>query len=233
MGADYKIRRFLSGHGLDAARAHCHWRGIFDAPERAGLVLGAHATARDADPFDDIAPFFAEVADLDPLDQASFVDFKTWLVDDILFKVDRMSMAHGLEVRVPFLDHRLVEFAAGLPAKLRYRRFKGKRVLRRYLETRLPRAILDRRKAGFNAPVSRWFEGPTGAHAREIMTQGVMGDWFHMPSIDALWNDHLARRRDNGYRLFALLCLSTWFCIDPMGTDNLDVKRLRTQPSLV
>jgi asparagine synthase (glutamine-hydrolysing) len=206
---DYKLRRYLAGQGLPADRAHCFWRGLFDSEDLMRLAPGQEAIHA-ANPFDAFAPHFDMVADCHPLDRAMYVDIKTWLVDDILFKVDRMSMAHALEVRAPFLDHRLVEMAAGLPPEWKLRRFQGKRVLRRYLTRRLPAQILRRPKSGFNAPVSRWLEGSFGIAAREVTMSGAIADWFDVSAIDALWREHLEHRRDNGFRLFALLCLALW-----------------------
>lgn len=210
VSTDYKLKRFLAGHGLSADRAHCFWRGIFDADERLALLRPEHREARDADPFDAIAPHFDAVADCDPLDRASYVDIKTWLVDDILVKVDRMSMAHALEVRAPFLDHRLVELAASLPSQWKFRNFSGKRVLRRALSARLPRTVLSRKKSGFNAPVSAWLDGPFGTIGREMTMGAPMLEWFEPAAIERLWSDHHAHRRDNGFKLFTLLCLALW-----------------------
>jgi asparagine synthase (glutamine-hydrolysing) len=210
VSADYKVRRFLAGHELDDDRAHVFWRGIFDAGDRAALLRPEHEAARTADPFDAVAPHATAVAGCHPVDRAMYIDIKTWLADDVLVKVDRMSMAHGLEVRAPFLDHRLVELAAQLKPEWKFRRLRGKRILRRALSRRLPPRILDRPKQGFNAPVSRWLEGPFGAAAREATLSAAMREWFVPAAIEALWTEHLTHRRDNGYRLFTLLCLALW-----------------------
>jgi len=220
VGIDYKVNRFVGALNLPRERAHYHWRGLFDHRDRVALLKSDHGAARDHDPFTDIDPFFAESNDLPPIEQTSFVDFKSWLVDDILVKTDRMSMAHGLEIRSPFLDHRLVEFAAGLPARWKFNRLKGKRILRHYLSQQLPAAITKRRKAGFNAPVSRWFTGRVSGEMQALTMDGAMQTWFERPFIQALWDDHLAQRKDNGFRLFALAAFAAWLTLDPHSVSG-------------
>src|SRR5207249_8551208 len=108
------------------------------------------------DPFARFDEHFNDVSDLDDLDQALYVDLKTWLPDDVLVKVDRMTMAHSLESRAPFLDPRLVEFAASLPASWKLKGWRKKHILKRSQRRRLPARTLTRAKQGFNAPVSHW-----------------------------------------------------------------------------
>src|SRR5207248_8858344 len=95
----------------------------------------------------------------DPLDRAMYVDVKTYLVDDIMTKVDRMSMAVSLEAREPLLDHRLLEFAATVPSALKLRGGRSKYLLRRLVERRLPASIVNRPKHGFTAPIAVWLRG--------------------------------------------------------------------------
>ena len=207
----YKALQFLAASGLSPERAHVSWRGIFDAEERRQLVhRELHHEIFAADPFAEFDAHFAEVRDCHYLDQAMYVDFKTWLADDILVKVDRMTMAHSLESRAPFLDHRLVEFAASLPATLKVRGATTKHLLKRSQAARLPRTIIGRGKRGFNAPVSRWFSGPLAELGREATSPRVLGDWFDAAAIRRLWDDHRARKHDNGFKLFGLVCLGLW-----------------------
>lgn len=220
VGLDYKVNRFMAALHLPRERAHYHWRGLFDGHDRAALLKPEHEAARTHDPFTEVAPLFAESADLPVIEQASYVDFKSWLVDDILVKTDRMSMAHGLEIRSPFLDHRLVEFAAGLPTQWKFGRLKGKRILRSYLSQQLPAAITKRRKAGFNAPVSRWFTSEIRGDMQALTMEDGMQTWFERPFIQTLWDDHLARRKDNGFRLFALAAFGAWLTLDPSAVSG-------------
>ncbi len=207
----YKIRQFLAAGGLSPQRAHVSWRGIFDDGERRELVhRDLHQAVLGVDPWAQFDAHFAEVRDCHYLDQAMYVDFKTWLADDILVKVDRMTMAHGLESRAPFLDHRVVEFAASLPVALKVRGTTTKYLLKRSQQERLPRATINRSKRGFNAPVSRWFAGPLAELGREATSPRVLGEWFDPAAIGRLWEEHMARKRDNGFKLFGLVCLGLW-----------------------
>jgi len=145
----------------------------------------------------------------DPLSRAQYADLKIWLPGDILTKVDRMSMAVGLEAREPLLDHRLVEFAASLPASMRLRGGSGKWLLKRALASRLPREILQRRKMGFVTPVSAWFRGPLAAEAAAIARSAALAEtgWFDGEAIACIAEDHRRGRADHGRLLWQLLML--------------------------
>ena len=213
VGYDEKLRRFAAGFALDAQRAHCTWRIIFDAEERAALLRPDAATALQGGEADPFAPFdshFAEVSDCDFLDQAMYVDIKTWLPDDILAKVDRASMAHSLEVRAPLLDHRLMEFAASLPVAWKMRGLRGKRLLRLAQTARLPRETVQAGKRGFNAPVSHWLGGPLLDFAREALGQRLVQEWIEPRAMERLLNEHASRRRDHGLKLLGLIGFALW-----------------------
>ena len=208
---DYKLRQFLRGHALDAQRAHYFWRVIQSDRQKAALLRPEQRAAVMAcDPYASFQPHFAAVADCHYLDQGMYVDLKTWLVDDILVKVDQCSMAHSLEVRTPFLDHRLVEFAAALPIDLKLRRFRQKYLLRASQRRFLPPSVAAGGKRGFNAPVSEWINGRLGAIVQAAVTSAPMREWFDRASIDRLLAEHAARKHDHGLPLFGLTCLGLW-----------------------
>jgi asparagine synthase (glutamine-hydrolysing) len=212
VSTEYKLKKFFAGHELDPSRAHYFWRTIFSRDEQALLLRPEwrEAVLR-VDPFDSFLEHFNEVRDCNWLDQALYVDIKTWLVDDILYKVDRASMAHGLEVRAPFLDHRLVEFAASLPPELKMRGFRKKHLLKESLRNRLPDDIINAKKSGFNAPVSRWLtSGPTADMAKSLTLDGAMTAIFDRDAVNRLWQEHETRRCDHGLKLFGLLALALW-----------------------
>jgi asparagine synthase (glutamine-hydrolysing) len=206
---DFRLRQFLRGQPLTPERAHYAWRQIFDESGKSRLLRPeARADVLAADPFDAFARHYAAVRDLAPLDQSLYVDIKTWLAGDILVKVDRMTMAHALESRAPFLDHRVMEFAAALPPNLKLRGRDTKHLLKASQRRHLPASIVMRRKEGFNAPVSHWFAGPLYDLGRAA-TSGL-GDWFDPAAIERLWTEHKHRRRDHGLKLFGLVCLGLW-----------------------
>ncbi len=145
----------------------------------------------------------------DALSRAQYADLKIWLPGDILTKVDRASMAVGLEAREPLLDHRLIEFAARLPANMRLRGGSGKWLLKRALASRLPGEILHRRKMGFVTPVSAWFRGPLAAEAGAIARSAALAEtgWFDLTAIESLVRAHQSGRSDHGRLLWQLLML--------------------------
>jgi asparagine synthase (glutamine-hydrolysing) len=139
-------------------------------------------------------------------------DFVMYLPDDILTKVDRMSMAHGLEARVPLLDRRLIEFAFTLPFHLKLRRGVSKYLVKRALESVLPPEVLRQRKRGFAVPIHRWFREAL----RVPFVERVLGpdarcrEYLSGRAIEALFQAHLARRDDFGHHLWALLMFEHW-----------------------
>ena len=210
VGWPEKVRRFSGALAMGPKAAHASWRDIFTEQELASVmrpqwreeVTGDERQSLFAEYF---GAHFAEVEGCDPLDQATYVDIKTWLADDILVKADRMSMAHSLEVRCPLLDHRIVEFAAQLPPRFKLRGFSKKHVLRLSQRGRLPDAVLDRPKRGFNAPISQWIAGSLRELCQDTIFSSQMAHWFELEAIRRLWKEHDEKRRDHGLKLFGLL----------------------------
>ena len=209
--ADYKLKQFLRGHGLAPDRAHYFWRTIFAEDERPPLLRDEHrAAVLSEDPFAAFSRHTAAVAGCDALDRALYVDLKTWLPADILVKVDRMTMAHSLECRAPFLDRGMIEFAASLPAGFKLKGYQTKHVLRLSQRPRLPRRTSHGPKFGFAAPVSRWLRGELRELGRAASLSPAMREYFVPAEIERLWREHEEGRADNGYRLFGLICLGLW-----------------------
>jgi asparagine synthase (glutamine-hydrolysing) len=203
---DFKLRRFLDFAARPEAIAHADWRRVFAPAEIASLLRPAWRRVADCDVYADARRVADEAVDLHWLDRLSYVDTRTWLPDDILVKVDRATMAHGLEARAPFLDHRLAEFAAGLAPELKMAGLARKRVLKASQRARLPAATLDRRKAGFNAPVADWIESWSGA----LALARLAGEIFEPQAVENLIAAHRAGAADNGHKLFALANFALW-----------------------
>lgn len=159
---------------------------------RAVEVLRRHAAAAPTD---------------DPLSLVQYLDLKTYLPGDILTKVDRASMAHALEVRVPILDHKLVEWTSGLPGNMKLRGGEGKYLLKKAMEPYLTKEVLYRRKQGFGVPVATWFRGPL----RQRLESAVLGEsvadcgLFNMDLLRTLVDQHTSGRRDHSAALWAML----------------------------
>ena len=143
------------------------------------------------------------------LDRAQYADLKFWLPGDILTKVDRTSMNVSLEAREPLLDHRLIEFAAGLPHRDRVRGGQGKWLLKHTMERYLPQDILYRPKQGFVTPIAQWFRGPLADTARSIVSAGglVRTGWFDPAALSRLADQHISGQRDHSRVLWQLLML--------------------------
>src|SRR5207247_9028597 len=145
---------FLRNLSLDREQAYFHDMSLFTPADKAHLLSADFRRALNGyQPFDRFARHFDRVRGDDDLSQILYVDLKTYLVNDILVKVDRMAMANSLEVRSPLLDHKVIEFAATVPWNLKYRGSTSKYLLKRYLEPKLPAELLHRRTQGFAIPL--------------------------------------------------------------------------------
>jgi len=201
---EYKLKRFLEGCRMAPAHGHIYWNGTFAAAEKRSLMQSTLPGALDS-----ILDELAEAGD--GLAAYLWFDQKYYLPDDILAKVDRVSMAHSLEVRPPFLDHRIVEFAAGLEDKLRIRGSRQKVILRELMKDRLPPAILSRKKVGFDIPAHEWFRGPLRPLLAETLdTARKHSDFFRLETIEEVARAHLDRRENFGYHLWGLMTLLLW-----------------------
>jgi len=141
------------------------------------------------------------------LTMAQYLDFKTYIPGDILTKVDRASMAHGLEVRVPLLDHHFVEWVARIPSALKLKGGEGKYIFKKSLENILPESILYRKKMGFAVPLDRWFRGPLAGQVRALATSPnlLAAGFFDPASLERIVSRHLAGRRDHSALIWSLL----------------------------
>jgi len=208
VSTDYKILHFLRGCSRPFVQSHFSWRELFSKSEITDMVTPALCEQiDDAHPLRDFEKFDAEVKDAHYLDRAMYIDIKTWLVDDILVKVDRASMAHALEARAPFLDYRLVEFAASLPVDYKVKGLSKKHILKESQKGLLDKRVLTQPKRGFNAPISHWLFGELKPLCEEMATNGPLLQYLDRKAIAKTLDDHLAYRSDNSFKLFALIQL--------------------------
>jgi asparagine synthase (glutamine-hydrolysing) len=201
---EYKVKRFLQGSLMEPAAAHVFWNGTFSDEEKAELFHHA-----------DAAPLWAMLKDLRPgrgLSRFLEFDQRYYLADDILYKVDRISMAHSLEVRPPFLDDRIVDFAARLPDDYKLHGSQSKYVLRRLMQQKLPQSVLQRPKIGFDIPIHEWFRGVLRPLLLETLSEEAVtsSGLFRWPYVRHLLDQHLERRANLGYHLWGLLVLFIW-----------------------
>jgi asparagine synthase (glutamine-hydrolysing) len=208
IGLDYKIQRMLQGSFLNPADAHLFWNGTFSEAEKKKLHLrNGHPSVGHL-----MSTLPASSRDVGYLNKFLWLDQLYYLTDDILYKCDRMSMAHSLEVRPPFLDHRIVEFASRLPEHLKISGSQLKLVLRHLMRGKLPAQVLKRKKEGFDIPAHDWLRGPLRSLLLDTLTRDAVekSNLFDWNTVDALIRKHLDRRANLGYHLWGLLTLFLW-----------------------
>lgn len=214
-GAAMLARRFVEGAENPALRDHCSWRQIVSPSEKRRLYLPG--MARGVGDFDPLAEYAAAADDapdwLSPLEQRLHVDLTFHLPNDMLVKVDRMSMAHSLEVRVPLLDLEMVKLCLSLPSTYKLRRGTGKFILKESLAGELPRTLLHRKKAGFLVPLEQWLRGPLLPLLRERLSPRFLDSLglLSPQRVAQMIDEHAVGKRDHAYPLFTLLVLSIWW----------------------
>jgi asparagine synthase (glutamine-hydrolysing) len=211
-----KGARALRHLGTNPAQAYAlkHAYGMFEPDAKTRLYSPDFAASvGGSDPFAPFRDAYGRCRSLDPVDRGLYTDVHTYMIDDILTKVDRMSMAVSLEAREPLLDHRLLEFAATVPSALKIRNGRGKYLLRTVLEKKIPRDILERGKQGFEAPIGEWLRGPLAPMAEGLLSDGRLRDRgvFNDREVTRLWTDHRDGRADHRHRLWQLMMLELWF----------------------
>ncbi|HEU4393481.1 MAG TPA: asparagine synthase (glutamine-hydrolyzing) [Solirubrobacterales bacterium] len=210
VGFDYKAKRFARAAKLPPLERHHGWKEIFSAEQQQAL-LGGRVTA--SDPLDLYRERYAETAGAEPLARMQDVDLGIYLVDDLLVKTDRLSMAHSLELRVPFLDQRVAEFALALPTPLKVRGFAKKRLLRRALAPLLPKEVVGGRKQGFSIPLAAWLRGPLEPFAREVLSAPTLArqGCLDPDTVTPLLDRHCSGREDLSRQLWGLMAFTLWF----------------------
>jgi asparagine synthase (glutamine-hydrolysing) len=206
---DYKAKRFVRAAHLPPLERHHGWKEIFSADARAELT--GRRTA--FDPVDVYRARYAETAGAPQLARLQDVDFGVYLVDDLLVKTDRASMAHSLEARVPFLDPLVTNLAFALPTRLKVRGLAKKVLLRKAVEPLVPAEVVHGRKRGFSIPAAAWLRGELEPFARETLSpENLQRQGFFQPQpIARLLDEHVAGREDWSRQLWGLLAFTLWY----------------------
>jgi asparagine synthase (glutamine-hydrolysing) len=202
---EWKLRRFTERWDDDLVRRHLRWMSSLDLPD---LAVGIPAAGGRLPP-----TFGAALPETtDWLHRLLALDFITYLPGSVLSKVDRASMAHGLEVRPPLLDDALVDFAFSLPSRHKLRGRRGKYLLRRAARGKIPDTIIDRPKKGFGIPLAAWLRGPLGARLEAVVKGSPLWDTglLDQPTFRTWQQEHQERRRDRSKPLWALYVLDRW-----------------------
>jgi asparagine synthase (glutamine-hydrolysing) len=226
---EYKMKRFLEGSLLPPDEAHTYWNGSFSQLQQADILSNC-AENSVQDLFTEEIPCVCHGY----LTRYLAFDQRYYLTDDLLQKVDRMSMAHSLEVRPPYLDHRIIEFAASLPDNLKIDGRKQKVILKYLMRNKLPDSVLNRSKTGLDIPTHDWFRGPLRPLLEETLSAQAVEDTglFRTEAILRLISDHMEGRANLGFHLWGLLILFLWIKQWKIQTTSIPPVE-ETQASLV
>lgn len=206
-------KRFLEAMGQPAARRYLNWLQIFPESLRASLYTDDFlASLPGDDPFEFLDSNWTKSEGRDLVTRASTTDLLSYLPCDLCTKVDIASMAHGLEVRQPLLDHRVVEFAASLPVQLKFRGQRGKLILQDTFGDLIPKSIFTRKKMGFGIPIAGWFRNELKplVHETLLASDARIAPFFRPDMVAKLVRSHESSEQNHGYRLWNLLILEKW-----------------------
>ena len=210
-GAINILRRFVEGGALPDEGGHMRWQYFSSAEQDEALFRPEFLSRVSRDPFEPIRRHRARVASADRLSQECYVDLRLTMPDSVLMKVDKMSMAHSLEVRVPFLDHALVEFVAGVPSERKFPGFRTKALYRKAMEGVLPPFVLNRGKQGYSLPIKNWLRADLRSYMESLLhTSPVINEHFQQPCLQRLIDQHMRRTHNHNHVLWALMNLALW-----------------------
>jgi asparagine synthase (glutamine-hydrolysing) len=206
---DYKAKRFVRGAGLPPLERHHSWKEIFSPDARAEL-LGRRSSF---DPVELLRARYPETEGSELLARLQDVDLGVYLVDDLLVKTDRASMAHSLEARVPYLDPLVAGLALALPTRLKVSGLRKKRLLRKAAAPLLPRRIVYGRKRGFSIPAAAWLRGELQPFAREVLSAETLRRqaFFRPEPVRRLLDRHVAGEEDLSRQIWGLLAFTLWY----------------------
>jgi len=214
MSLDFRAKKFIYGIPYSPVERHYVWMGTFMPGEKEELLApGMRRNFEDCDSFRVLHDYLKDRNFSSELGKLLYLDTKLYLQDGVLAKVDRASMAHGLEVRVPFLDHRFVELVTGLPERLKLKGFTTKYLWKKAIRDRIPREIGERGKKGFGIPIAKWLCGDLKELMLEMLSEGRLKRQgiFKPAVVHKLVSDHLAHRVDNRKKLWNLLIFQLWW----------------------
>jgi len=215
MSLQFRANRFLRGIRHPGSIRHQTWIGSFPPDEQRLLFKDTRDTSL-FDPrviFSESIEHFDRYKDMPDMDKVEYLYIKTYLPDDILTKVDRASMATSLEVRAPFLDKELADFAGTIPNDLKLKGFRTKHIMKEALKSVLPEQIINRGKHGFAVPVGSWFRAGLKGRLQETFQKTAVerDGLFNYSYVDRLLSDHFTGRIDNGRKIWSLFICQMWY----------------------
>lgn len=207
------IKRFIRPADFSPYERYAYWMSIFDKELKNNLYSdGLKNRLEGVGDWDYISDTYRQSDAEDFVDATLFVDAMTYLPGDLLVKVDIASMANSLEVRSPFLDHRLMEFAASIPSDLKLKGISTKYILKKALAKILPQQIINRKKSGFGVPVGSWFRNELKDYAYNILLSQISSKrgYFNPAIIRMMLDEHTSGKIDHGQRIWSLINLELW-----------------------
>jgi asparagine synthase (glutamine-hydrolysing) len=209
-----RLADFVESLSQDQAKNYGEQIKIFNAKEKEDIYTEEFMKdVKGIDPLDFLINKFEESKTENLLDSLLYVDINSYLPEDLLVKMDIATMANSLEARVPFLDHKFMEFVASIPSHLKLKGSKTKFILKAAFKDFLPDSIFNRKKMGFGVPVSRWFRNELKDYVYEILLEPrtLNRGYFRREGVERLLNDHIELRYDHSSKIWALLFLEMWF----------------------
>jgi len=207
-------KRFVRSGTLPVNQQYYHFISSFNEDQRSQLYLNGSSWTQDLSrPWEYLFEHMDHTQGLDDMTRILALDVKTYLVDDLLTLTDRMSMLHSLEVRVPFLDHELVEFAFTIPSMFKLKKFSKKYLLKKAFADVLPKQILYRKKKGFSVPLVLWFRSSLADYLKTTLSSTVNNHIgiFNQSYIEQLISEHVEGKNNHHSRLWALIIFNEWY----------------------
>jgi len=210
---DFKAKKFINGFYEDRKYRHQHWLGAFDSLQKQNLFSSdTKKELADSNEYDDIDVYLDSLKNTSDINKIIYLYLRMYMMDDILVKVDRASMFNSLEVRAPFLDCNVVDFANSLPADFKIKGFETKYILKKLMKNKLPKEIVWRKKKGFGTPMAHWLTNQLKPLALDLLNEQKIkneGIFDHI-YINKLLNDHFAKKTDNRKLIWSLMVFEMW-----------------------
>ncbi len=212
IGLKYRLNKFLNSLQHNDLFAHVLWREIFTLEEKKDLINKNLVNNMNYDFFDYFKKENDLVSNLKYLDRFMFIDIKTWLPNNVLYKIDRSTMYNSQEARVPFLDSKIVEYASSFPVNFKLNLFNKKKILKETVKEKLPESFFKKKKSGFNSPIGIWLieNEKVKQMALKLLYTKNMLKIFNKDKINKIWKSHQNKEFDESFKIFNLICLSQW-----------------------
>lgn len=210
---EFKAKKFISGIDFPPEIANTIWWGAYTPSQKRDLLSPGLASALSGDPFEPVHHHLGVYKPEDMLDRICYLDLKLYLQDDLLVKVDRMSMANSLEIRVPFLDYTFVDFATSIPNSLKLKGFTTKYILKKAMAKDLPPDILRRKKIGFDIPLGVWIQNELRDFAADVLSPAGLRKhgFFNEDFVQRILAEHLSGAHNHRQLLWPLIIFQFWY----------------------